>query len=222
LRRISLSPEAIAKETDTIKYIVEVNNVDINVDKAIRRKRIASVLDQTTSLKRDAPKHKWIRIPFLGRLSGKISRVLRKFDLRPAFYSVNRIRDLFASTKDPIPLPERSGVYRLECADCPTVYIGQTGRKLRDRTAEHESAVRNNAPERSNFAAHLLGCGHSFSKSNGTRLLHPAVRGPRLTALEEIEIRKHSINPGSPLANKVIPESKLAELFYTVDVNAIQ
>jgi hypothetical protein len=138
---LPLPPRAIAKETNIIKHIAEINNVDVDVDRIIRRKRIALALNQTTTHKRDAPKPKWIRIPFLGRLSGKISRVLRKFDLRPAYYSVNRIRDIFPSSKDPIPTQEKSGVYRLECADYLTVYIGQTGRKLRDRTAEHESAV---------------------------------------------------------------------------------
>lgn len=212
-------PRAIAKETKIIKYIAEINNVDVNVDRTIRRKRIALALDQTTTHKREAPKPKWIRIPFLGRLSGKISRVLRKFDLRPAYYSVNRIQDIFPSSKDPIPILEKSGVYRLECADCPTVYIGQTGRKLKDRTAEHERAVRNHARERSNFAAHILDHGHYFSTSTDAHLLHQATRGPKLTALEEIEIHKHK--RGSPLANKVIPESKLAELLYTVDVDDI-
>ena len=145
---------------------------------------------------------------------------LRKFDLRPAYYSVNKIRDLFPSSKDPIPTTKKSGVYRLACDDCNTVYIGQTGRRLGDRTAEHEKAVRNHTPERSNFAAHLIDSGHSFSANTGVQLLHPASKGPKLTALEEIEILKHSRNSDSPLANKIVPESRLAELFYTVDVSA--
>ena len=219
---LPLLPDAIAKETNLIKYIADVNNVDIDVDNTIRKKRIALSLDHTTTHKRDAPKQKWIRIPFLGRLSGKVSRILKKFDLRPAYYSINRIRDLFPSSKDPVPLSERSGVYRLACSDCPTVYIGQTGRKLKERVLEHQKAIENHAPERSNFAAHVIDCGHSFVGEAGTRLLHGGEKGPRLTALEEIEIMKHHFDPGSPLANKIIPESTLIESVYTVDVDAIQ
>ena len=58
---------------------------------------------------------------------------------------------------------EKSGVYKLTCNDCPTAYIGQTGRKLEIRVREHEAAFRKKIPEKSNFAAHLLNAGHSFS-----------------------------------------------------------
>jgi len=214
---LPLLPQAIAKETDTIKYIAEVNGLNIDVDKLIRKKRIARSLDSTTTLKRDIRKRRWIRLPYLGRLSKKLSQVLRTFDLQPAFYSVNRLCDTFPSPKDPIPILEKSGVYRLECSDCRTFYVGQTGRKLRDRISEHEKAVERHAPERSNFAAHLLDCGHSFSRDGGVRLLHTAGRGRRLTALEEIEIIKHFNSRDLSLANKIIPESKLAESYYTVD-----
>ena len=42
---LPLLPQAIAKETDTIKYIAEINGLNIDVDKLIRKKRIARSLD---------------------------------------------------------------------------------------------------------------------------------------------------------------------------------
>ena len=213
---LPLLPEAIAKETSIIKSIARRNNINIDVDKLIRKKRIAHSLNSTTSLPRNAPKMRWIRTPFLGCLSNKIARILKAHDLRPAYYSFNRVRDLFPSSKDPIPLMEKSGVYKLECSDCPAIYIGQTGRKLQDRVTEHEKAFLKRTPERSNFAAHLIDSDQSFSKSTGTHLLHSAGRGRRLTALEEVEIIKHH-KRDAPLANKVIPDSRLADSYYTVD-----
>ena len=215
---LPLLPGAIAKETSIIKCIARLNNIDIDVDKLIRKKRIAHSLDSTTSHPRDKPKTKWIRTPFLGQLSKKLARVLKAYDLRPAYYSINRIRDIFPTAKDPIPLLDKSGVYKLECSDCPTVYIGQTGRKLRERVAEHEKAVQHHTPERSNFAAHLIDLEHSFSRDTGIRLLHSEGKGRRLTALEDIEIIKRHKSDVA-LANKIIPDSRLADSLYTVDVD---
>jgi hypothetical protein len=213
---LPLLPEAIAKETSIIKRIAELNNIQIDVDRLIRKKRIARTLDSTTHHTREKPKTRWIRTPFLGRLSGKLARIFKTYNLRPAYYSINRMRDIFPTAKDPTPLTDKSGVYKLQCSSCPTVYIGQTGRKLKDRVAEHEKAFLNKTPERSNFAAHLIDSDHSFSKTTGTRLLHSVGRGRRLTALEEVEIIKHK-KCDVALANKVLPENKLAESFYTVE-----
>jgi hypothetical protein len=48
-----------------------------------------------------------------------------------------------------VHLRDKSGVYRLECEDCPATYIGQSGRKLRIRVSEHVNAVRKNHPTES-------------------------------------------------------------------------
>lgn len=90
---------------------------------------------------------------------------------------------------------------------------------MKDRVAEHEKAVQNHTPTRSNFAAHLIDSGHSFSRNTGVHLLHSAPKGRRLTALEEIEIIKHHVSD-VPLANKILPDSKLADSYYAADAGA--
>ena len=71
-----------------------------------------------------------------------LSRDLRKFNLQHAYHSVNRIpiRDLFPSSIYSIPSIDMNRVYRLECAVCFTIYIGQTGRKLKNRVEGRRSA----------------------------------------------------------------------------------
>ena len=46
------------------------------------------------------------------------------------------------SVKDPTPLFSRSGVYLLECDECSSKYVGQTGRALDSRVKEHEGEIR--------------------------------------------------------------------------------
>jgi hypothetical protein len=156
---IPLTPKAFKREVDTIKLIAENNHVKLNIDKMIHKKLVSRTLDATTTLPRDTRnnnKDRWIRIPYLGKLSSHISRLLKPLHLRPAFYNVNTLRNHFSRLKDPIPLDEKCGVYRLQCDDCPFTYIGQTGRPLKSRLKEHVYAVSSRQPKNSNFAVHLL------------------------------------------------------------------
>ena len=105
-------------------------------------------------------------------------------------------------------------MYQLKCGDCPTVYVGQTGRDLHTRVTEHEKAVNQNNREKSNFAAHLINTKHSFDRTQNVRLLHAENKGRRLTALENIEIVKAKNNPKMSLCNEIIPGSPLAEKYY--------
>ena len=116
--------------------------------------------------------------------------------------------------KDPIALEDKSGVFRLQCNDCPVIYVGQSGRKIKDRISEHERAVRLNTPEKSPFAAHLLASGHTFEETVGTRLLHREDTYRKRIALENLEIKKASFDKKFIIVNEEIPPSILADAIY--------
>ena len=156
----------------------------------------------------------WLKIPYLGKISLKISRILKSCGLRSAFYTVNRARDLFVKLKDPLPPEEKSGVYKLNCSDCSAVYIGQTGRKLTSRVLEHERAVRLKTPEKSAFAAHLLDTQHTFDKETGAHLLHCMGKGRKLSALETVEIIHAKNDPRQFVVNDDVPTSTLVDACY--------
>ena len=122
---VPLSPTAFQKEKDTIKLIAKNNSIRVDIDSIVRKKIITQALDKTTLLPRNHDKkdEKFIRLPFLGAISFKLSRSLRTFGFRPAFYSPNTIKQLLSNLKDPIPLDEKSGVYQLRYKDCPALYI---------------------------------------------------------------------------------------------------
>jgi GIY-YIG catalytic domain. len=42
-------------------------------------------------------------------------------------------------------------------------YVGMTQRSLRTRLSEHKASARNNKPEKSNFAKHVLETGHNMN-----------------------------------------------------------
>ena len=110
---------------------------------------------------------------------------------------------MFFKSKDAIPTLERSGVYQLKC-ECSAVYIGQTGRKLRDRLKEHIACYKNQNLN-SNFAKHLIDTGHNSDFS--PELLHCEGKGPRLDALEQLEIFK-CVNNDCDIVNDLLYTSR--------------
>ena len=211
---IPLTPAAFHKEMDTIKHIAETNHVKLDIDKLVHRKLVSRALDATTHHPRDTnrKKEKWIRLPYLGKLSNHISRLLKPLHLKPAFYNVNTLRNHFSRLKDKVPPDEKCGVYKLQCDDCPFTYIGQTGRPLKSRLKEHAYAVTSRQPKNSNFAAHLLASRHSFRPGN-VCLLHEESSKRKRTALETVEIIK-ALNDFTPIVNEIIPPSHLADTVY--------
>jgi len=58
--------------------------------------------------------------------------------MRVAHYGVNKLRSIIKAHKDPLPnLCEKNMVYKLNCNNCETTYVGQTKRQLKTRIAEH-------------------------------------------------------------------------------------
>jgi hypothetical protein len=62
----------------------------------------------------------------------------------------------------------KSGIYELRCDDCSAVYIGQTGRKFKERMKEHEASFRKENCI-SLFAKHLVEKKHGSNFGEGGR-----------------------------------------------------
>ena len=56
-------------------------------------------------------------------------------------------------------------VYHIKCSDCTATYVGETGRALRERVAEHQKKAD------SHMKQHLIQARHSFS-DEGVSILH--------------------------------------------------
>ena len=96
-------------------------------------------------------------IPYLQGTSEKIRRILNEAGLKVSFTLVKTIGNFLTVPKDPIQEHEKSQlVYKIPCADCEFVYIGQTKRDLKSRIAEHKRAVKNQEPEKSALCEHLM------------------------------------------------------------------
>ena len=128
----------------------------------------------------EKPKCRWIRIPFLGSISYKLANMLPE-GTKAAFYSVGSLKNEPSKVKDRTEPLDQSGVYLFECGTvgCHLLYIGQSGRRLRQRAAEHERCFRLG---KSTSANHLIESGHTSSFT--AKLLHRQNKGRKLDALE--------------------------------------
>ena len=66
---------------------------------------------------------------------------------------------------------EAAGVYRIDCAECDSCYIGETGRNLKIRVKEHKKDVRDYKPA-SGLAVHSNTKFHNFDFNNAKLLFN--------------------------------------------------
>ena len=83
-------------------------------------------------------------IPYVQGTSERVGRILYEAGVKVAMKPVKTIDNILTSPKDLIAEHEKSRlVYKIPCADCEFVYVGQTKRDLKSRVAEHKRAVKN-------------------------------------------------------------------------------
>jgi predicted GIY-YIG superfamily endonuclease len=188
LTSIPMSNSMLLKELNTIKQIAVNNGYPENlINKLYRRKMSQKARDDIyRSQPREGSNAKWKRCLYLGPLSQKVCSKIPKTKVKVAFYNKKCLKNLLSHTKDKIPVLEQSGVYKLSC-ECGAAYVGQTGRKFKERLKEHETCAKNKDVT-SLFAKHLIETNHK-SDFNPI-ILHRERKGQRLDALEQLEILK--------------------------------
>ena len=104
--------------------------------------------------------------------SERIGRILNEAGVKVAMKPVKTIGNILTSpNKDPIVEHEKSRlVYKIPCADCEFVYVGQTKRDFKSRVAEHKRAVKNAETEKSALCEHLMSFDHRINWEESTAL----------------------------------------------------
>nr|VZI45352.1 unnamed protein product [Spirometra erinaceieuropaei] len=104
----------------------------------------------------------WRALPYVKNVSEAVSCFFTPLGVGVAHRPEATIRRQIMRPKDPLPRQNTSGViYRIWCSCGQSNYVGETGRLLRTRIAEHAAAVRR-GDANSRVAAHSTGPGHIF------------------------------------------------------------
>ncbi|XP_076659914.1 uncharacterized protein LOC143363201 [Halictus rubicundus] len=130
-------------------------------------------------------------LPYVQGTTDRISRILKKHNIKTIFTSHTKIGQILTSPKDPQPRLSTPGVYKIPCS-CGKVYIGETGRSVSTRVKEHERCARLGYFQ-SAVAEHQLTTGHTILFNKTTVLARTKGYFPRKHR-ETLEIKKHPNN----------------------------
>ena len=105
----------------------------------------------------------YISVPYIPGTSERLRKIFRKYNVEVAHRPTRKLRQELCRLKDKRSTDERAGVvYRIECGDCEAKYVGETGRQVKDRMAEHQRdiLIKKSA---SKVYEHVRETGHSFN-----------------------------------------------------------
>lgn len=174
------------RELKIIKHIAVANGYESNmVDRLVTK--------QTNKVRRnnvERQDRKYVCVEYSHTVQHTIAKQLRRHNIELAFKTNNKIVNRLNLNKNLKEKGEKSGVYKLKCASCPSIYIGKTGRSFRTRYKEHLPNPRADN-QKSSFAQHLVDKNHdTHSLDTALEILHTCNKGNKLDTLEEYEIYK--------------------------------
>ena len=107
-----------------------------------------------------------------------VRRILVSSQIKVCYKPYQNLRTLLSRSKDQVPDLQRSGVvYKIPCAVCSKVYIGQTGRRLCQRISEHNRAVKSANFNSSTLAEHAWSAGHPVDWDNVSATVQTTTQG---------------------------------------------
>ena len=82
-------------------------------------------------------------LPYIQGLSEKVEKAMKDLKIRTVFKTTLTLRRCLTKVKTPAdPINTKGVVYKIPC-ECGRVYVGETGRTLKQRITEHKRAVKN-------------------------------------------------------------------------------
>ena len=138
---------------------------------------------------------KYVKVPYIQGKSERLARLLRPLNISLALKPSNTLSGKLQNLKDKITTNEKNSVvYKIECNDCDSSYIGETGRPLGTRLSEHQANIRT-LYDRSQLVEHMVTHNHTFD-FNGASILaaHKQDRSRRILEACHTHTTRDSIN----------------------------
>ena len=84
-----------------------------------------------------------------------------------AYKPMNKLNTFIKTGKDSLPKDDQCGVvYKINCLNCESSYVGQTKRKLKTRIKEHKADIRKPSSEISVVSRHRMNEMHELDWDN--------------------------------------------------------
>lgn len=110
-------------------------------------KKIKKGIDSNKKKNNNQTDIRTVCLPNFGIISQKIANAMRPYDVRIVFSTKRKLGyNLHHYIKTKNDKFSNSGVYKIKCKQCPTLYVGQTGRSFQTRFKEHINASETTHP----------------------------------------------------------------------------
>ncbi|KYN21863.1 hypothetical protein ALC57_05757 [Trachymyrmex cornetzi] len=131
------------------------------------KKSFKFINDQRVNMNSSNISKKYFTVPFFKKISEKFIPIINKFNFNIAYRPINRLSSIIKTGKDIIKKEDQSNVvYKINCQDCESTYIGQTKRKLRTRIKEHKNDYKKPMNNLSVVSRHILEFNHAMDWDN--------------------------------------------------------
>ena len=190
-KNLSFIIETLLNNDYPLDFIFETVNVRL---RSLCHKK---TLKQNTSDLDETPKKTiWYTIPYVPNISERLIKTVRHFDVRPAFFSLNKLDQFIRAQKDCLPNNKKKNVvYKIRCNDCDASYVGQTRRLLKTRISEHRNDIRKSTGNPSVISEHRMLHSHDFNWDNVEILDNEMYLNKRLISeMLFIKLQTNSLN----------------------------
>jgi hypothetical protein len=196
INRITTYPvtnQNIDIEEQTINHLLKINGYHyLNVKNLIQHKQLRANEDNNKAKNINKNHNKWAVFTYVGKETRFITKLFKEFNVNISFRTRNTIENILTKQRSLRNQYVNSGVYVLKSQNCPSIYIGQTGRKFRVRYKEHIEDTKSNK-SRTGFSQHILNTGHACDTMENTmEILSLQEKGQYLNTLERFH--KHKTN----------------------------
>lgn len=136
-------------------------------------------------------------IPYINNLSHSISKFCKqRVGISIAYRSLNKLNKFIKVAKNQLEIEQnRNVVYKIKCANCNAIYVGQTKRKLKTRISEHKLQINRQVNNVSVVTEHRLHIGHDFNQCNSQIVdIEHSYHKQIISEMVHIKLQNHVLN----------------------------
>ena len=184
------------------------NNYPLNFIFAMISYRLKHLFYKNDTCVEDKHVRRYFTIPYIESVSDKFSSFSRRFDCSVAFTIPFKLNKFITTGKDHIErLSCNDVVYKINCKDCESSYVGQTKRQLKTRVSEHKADIRK-ASSPSVISQHRIGKNHEFDWEN-VEILDKEPSYKKRSISEMLHIKKQVLGLNKQSDTELLPDAYL-------------
>lgn len=166
---VPMSRDAFEKEEEYIFKAATVNGYKREEIRIIQRKHEKKSQEQKITLTREKSSAergdgKMMILNYFPPITNRIEKIAKKVNINCVYKTQGTIGDFLINLKDRRRPEDKSGIYKIKCANCDDEYHGQCKRAMGKRWKEHTAARRLNQPWKSAVAKHCIELGHEIGE----------------------------------------------------------